>query len=280
MQIGPIVVARPNRVRSRSDTVAHGARGEFRAMQIGPRIRVRGTLGKIGQQAKIGLGQIASNPIVTGATGAFFGPGAAALLGGVGHALDTSHGSVGLGDIAKGSAIGYGTGQLGSALKTGASALLKGGATQAVNSLNNPRLDANGMPVDEGPAGGGGGFLDKLKGALTGALTGGGGGLGGALGSIGGFLSNNKDNLLMGGALAASIADANRARGLQEKGLNYATDAYDQRAPLRAQAMSALQNPQQTNLASTFATRGNNPYAATGRIGTKVRLPGFSMGGV
>lgn len=63
-------------------------------MQIGPKIRVGGTLGKIGQGLKEGVGKVAKTvaPIAS-----FINPGLGAVLAAGGTALDTSHGGVSLG---------------------------------------------------------------------------------------------------------------------------------------------------------------------------------------
>jgi hypothetical protein len=230
-------------------------------MQIGPRIRIGGTLGKLGQGLKIGAGKVMSNPIAQGLAGAIGGPWAGAAVGGLGKVLDTSGGSVGLGDIAGGTLKGGAAGFAGSKL----GGILKGGLG---------KIGGLGGLVTGGGSDGKGNFgaLGDLGGRIGGAAT---GGLGGLLG--GGGLG---DNLLMGGALAATIADAKRGRDLQEKGLNYATEGYDQKADLRTQALGALKNPQPVDLAAKFQTRGRNPYAMTaplGRIGQNVA--GFARGG-
>lgn len=241
--------SRPSRFsRRRSDVFGESSRGEFRGIQIGPRIRVGGTLGKIGQDVKIGAGKVLSNPLVD--AGLTFipgvGPGIAAAAGGLGKALDTSHGSVGVGDIAKGALTGYAAGTAGQALKGGLSAV-KGA------------YDVGGM------AGAGKMALSKLTGApmpggAPGAAPGGGGG--GLLGKVAGFLGDNALPLGVGAMGAAQVGmERNEADKLTNRGIDSAHQAYDAKAPLRQMALSQLMNTQAPDLTGRFSTGAVNPYA-------------------
>lgn len=234
---------RTNR-RSRSDANARSPMGETRHWQIGPRIRIGGTLGKIGQEAKIGVGKLASNPIVEGVAGAFLGPEASAALGALGRTLDTSngglHGLQGVGDLAlsgvKGAAAGYAGSKLGSL----ASAIKNGGVSGGVQSLEG-MLGLGGAGAgqnpDGSPTGGGGGFVQGLEGLL---------------GKAGGFLTGN------GGLNALGVAQGVNAALQQKKAEDYAknalgavTQSYNERAPLRAQGIQSLQTAMKAN---PFAT--------------------------
>ena len=110
----------PHRVRARSDQHTPSPRGERRGIQIGPRIRVGGTLGHIGQQAKETLGKIDKKaaPFVAMIPGV--GQIAAPIMNIAGNALDTSNGGgiKSLGDIGR---VG-----LESALMAGGGKLLSG----------------------------------------------------------------------------------------------------------------------------------------------------------
>lgn len=73
-------------------------------MQIGPRIRVGGTLGKIGQKAKIGVGKLAQ-PV--GKVVSVFNPALGTAISTAGDILDTSDGKFNFGNAAKNAAIQY-----------------------------------------------------------------------------------------------------------------------------------------------------------------------------
>lgn len=223
--------------RARSDAIGAGPRTR-RGIQIGPRIRVGGTLGKIGQDIKIGTGKVLSNPIVEGGLG-FINPALGAAAGGLGRALDTSGGSVGIGDIVKGAGIGGLAGMAGAGLKTGISGLL-GGKGIDLGAI----LKGSGAP----------GVLQAL--GLAGPT---GTGLGGSGIDIG-----NLANYGLGGAALVNAAK------LQGQSSKYATDALDQakqaygeREGLRTAGRNTMLNPSAgINLGglSQIAQRGN-PFA-------------------
>lgn len=223
-------------VRARSDALLHSARGERRGLQIGPRIRVGGTVGKIGQNIKIGTGKVLSNPIAQGIIGATLGPGAAAAAGGLGRALDTTNGGSGIGDIALSGLKGYGAGKVGQVVK-GVGSGIKAG------------FDAGGV---------------------TGALKAGVGklplsGLVGGAGGDGGFDLGNLGTLASGAIGAYQVGkERDAADALTNRGLDTAHQAYDAKAPLRQMALSQLLNPTHTNLAGRFATNAHNPFAKGG----------------
>lgn len=240
-------------VRARSDVRGSGPTTR-RGFQIGPRIRVGGTLGKIGQNVKVAAGKALSNPIVD--AGLTFipgvGPGIAAAAGAAGRALDTSngglHGVGGLGSLAAGAAEGYGAGKLATGLTSGIGSIINGGG-----------LNADGSPM---------GVLDRLKGlvtsggaGVTGAISGGLNGLKGLLsgGGTPGASGGNSllDSLLLGGSVASAAADKAKQQGLIDKSTQYATNAYDEKAPLRTKALAGLQNTTAPDLSSLFSNSGN-----------------------
>jgi len=153
------------RVRARSDVM--GERPIRRGIQIGPRIRVGGTLGKIGQNLKIGAGKVLKNPIVSGLSTFIpgVGPGIAALSNALGTALDTSGGSVSPLDVLLGAGKGYAAGKLAEAIPgiwKGAGSIL--GSDQSIggkiNDLTKLIPGVSGLEKYLGGGGGGGGGND------------------------------------------------------------------------------------------------------------------------
>jgi hypothetical protein len=180
--------------RARSDAQARPALGR-RGFQIGPRIRIGGTVGKIGQNVKnavtkgatdVGhaVGKVASNPLTQGALAAALAatgvgaPAAAAIMAGVrgGGALLTPGGNIGDGlkGAATGAAMGYGASKVGGILRGGGgiggvlgragSAI--GGAAGTLGKGAGAVTDA--LHIGDGAAGGGTSDLLKLLG-LAGA---------------------------------------------------------------------------------------------------------------
>lgn len=195
--------------RSRTDVFGPGP-STRRGIQIGPRIRIGGTVGKIGQNIKTGVGKVLSNPIVEGGLSLIpgVGPIGSAIAGGLGRALDTTGGSVGLGDIA-GGALQGGVSGIGAGALKGA---LSGGLSLGNILKSAPQLA---------------GLFGSAGGVANGGL-----GLGNLL------------DLGLGGAQAVNAAQ------LQNKANQYATnaqsavqDSYNERAPLRAQGLGMIQNP-------------------------------------
>ena len=104
----------PNTRRGRLDVAALTARASAprRGFQIGPKIRVGGTLGKLGQGLKEGVGKAAklAAPIAS-----FINPGLGAALSAGGHILDTSDGGIhanNVGSLALNTAMTAGGGKL------------------------------------------------------------------------------------------------------------------------------------------------------------------------
>lgn len=234
--------------RARSDARGQGPRTR-RGIQIGPRIRIGGTLGKIGQKVKIGAGKVAK---IAAPVASFVNPGLGAILGAAGTALDTSKGGVGLGQIAMSGAMNYGLGKAVGKIpgvgKLGSSIASKiPGGGRVADLLGKVGKMGGGLPGVGGAEGGGGGWMDKL----------------------GGFLGEHGDQLLTAGALASSYGTEKANRELRERAMGYATGSYDQRAPLRAAGMAGALNPERPNLSGIFANPGN----AYARPGTATRVP-------
>jgi hypothetical protein len=225
-------------------------------VQIGPKIRIGGTLGKIGQDIKEGAGKVAkaAAPVVS-----LFNPAIGAALGAAGTALDTSGGAVSLGDV----------------LKNGGMAAIPGIAGKALGVLQN-------VP-------GAGSIADLIRGAgntvsnLPGADA-----IGGALGKLGGLVPRNADGspdwakIAQLGAVAipaiqgySDAQAANRraaqqydvANKAQTAQLDYANGLLASAAPVRDASSAALLArirggaPAAPNL-SGLLTAGSNPFGA------------------
>lgn len=275
--------AAPNGRRTRSSVIGDATRpNDVRGWQIGPRIRVGGTLGKLGQEAKIGVGKLASNPIVDSALALIpgVGPGVSAAVNAAGHVLDTSHGGIhSAGDVARG-ALSAGEAYLGGKAANGArdwvtNHLLSSAGAAAANGANgganggdtgngdaDPSLNGA-TDTSNGDSSGGGGLLSaakKVGGGVVNAFTGG--------GSPGG--TSMADKALLAAAVAQSAADRKRQQGLQDQAVTYSTGAYNAKAPMRAQGQAMALNPTTPDLSNTFADPGN-PYSTGGRtIGPKI----------
>lgn len=237
-------------------------KGLIVGFQIGPKIRVGGTLGKIGQDIKTGVGKVAKAvaPAVAFIPG--IGEVAAPLLEAGGNILDTTNGGIhNIGDVGR---IAGESALMALPGATGLASKLAGGATgldALPTELKNLAGDANGLLTKipgvqglESMFGGSGGAGNTLMSGL-GKIFGSGGGAG-FLGGSGGGL----DNALLLASIAQEAAQKQRQQNLQDSGLNYATSAYDSTAPLRTAGMAKLLNPTYTNLSSIFADPAN-PFA-------------------
>jgi hypothetical protein len=104
-------------------------------VQIGPRIRVGGTLGKAGQAVKAGVGKALSNKYVDVGLSLIpgVGPGLAAAANAAGHVLDTSGGGIhslsDIGRIGLDAGSTYGLSRLAGTARGGLGSLLNGGAS-------------------------------------------------------------------------------------------------------------------------------------------------------
>lgn len=236
--------ARPAQARGR-EIMTGGARpNDRRGIQLGPRIRIGGSLGALGQKAKVGTGKVLSNKIVQGVIGATAGPWAAAAAGAAGKALDTSRGRVGIGDLAKGGVTGGISGLAGMGVKNAVGSIARHGVKGAVGS----GLSTAKRLVSGGGSDGTGRF--GMAGDLVGRFGG---------GDDDGGRSSVLDALLLGGGIAASAADRKRQQDMQNRAAKYATDSYDSRAGLREKGLQMAMDDSTQDLSSLFADPGN-PY--------------------
>jgi hypothetical protein len=96
-------------------------------------------------------------------------------------------------------------------------------------------------------SGGGTSLLDKAKGLIT-------SGVGGLTGGNGSTL----DKLLMLAGVANAAYDKKHQQDLENKAIDYSTDSYSARQPLRQQGLSLLQSQQTPDL--SFLDQTSNPY--------------------
>lgn len=242
-------------------------------MQIGPRIRVGGSLGHAAQNAKVGLGKVASNHWVQAGLGALtMNPLLVAGLATAGRAADTSDGSRGFGDLAmagvKGGLSGWAGAQVGG-MARGAQAIHAGtgaGYGQIAKTMGSKVLSLPGMAM-HGAArrvmgdGGddGGGMADSLADHGRGILD--------KLGGAGGLL----DKGLMAGAIAAAAADRQKQSQMLDEAKGYATQSYAERAPLRTRALSGLTDPTSgANKTPDLSSIYGNTGSVYDKVGPKV----------
>lgn len=195
--------------RARSDAMAPSARAASRGIQIGPRIRVGGTIGHIGQQIKLGVGKLAHNPLVDAGLSLIpgVGPLAAAAIAATGRALDTSGGGVGVGDILKSGVEGYGAAKVGGLLKSGLSAASSVGAANGGGILNTAKALVSGGGAD---GQGSMGVVGDLAGKASGAL-------GTAMQKPAGGGPSTLDKLLLAASVADQAATSQHNRGLDNQ---------------------------------------------------------------
>ncbi len=101
-------------------------------MQIGPRFRVGGSLGRLGDKLKHGVQKAASNPFVQGGLGLLTGGATLPLLAGAAGGFLKE--KAGLGDVVKGAATGYGAGKLGQGARALGTSVLGHGAADAATT--------------------------------------------------------------------------------------------------------------------------------------------------
>lgn len=241
------VYDRPSRLRAR--LVPQSSQGRTRHFQIGPRIRVGGTLGKIGQTLKEKV--LPSPASMLG--GAVLGP-VGSLVG------SAANGSIGS-DFGKGlanAAAMVGPGALAGAAK----------AIPGVSALGSAVQSIPGVGAIEGAAQGVGSALSSIPGVQSveqylqqhGGL---GSVLGGAAKDVGGFLTGN------GGRNALGLAEGVNAAMLEKKSEDYAKNAmgtaqssYDARSPLRAAGIQGMLQPNVPNLQPLAQSDTGNPYTS------------------
>lgn len=204
--------------------------------------------GNIGNAIKKGVvdtghlvGKVASNPLVEGAAGLVGGPALAAAVGGIGHLIAPGGN---LGTAVKGAVTGGLAGVAGGAIKSGVGAIADNGFENwAKSQLSN---------------GGSGLAAIGQKLGITGGAPGGVSGVP-SVGGIPGVSSASDlvSKLLLGGSVAAGAADKVHQTDTQNKAMGYVTGAYDEKAPLRAQAIAGLQNTAAPDLSSIFSSPGS-----------------------
>lgn len=220
MHIG--IPPRPHR-RARSDVLPRSPQGATRHWQIGPRIRVGGSVGKIGQNVKIAAGKALSNPYVDGALALIpgVGPGISAAAGAAGRVLDTSdgglHGVSGIGSLASGAAKGYAAGW-GAEKLAGMLGGLGGGSNAVGSAIPDSALGI-----------GDGGLTGTVKSA-AGML-----GLGGNGKGIGGSGLTLADILGFAGNTAAGVADFSQNEAARKQAAEQFAQSLEQRKAEAAQ---------------------------------------------
>jgi hypothetical protein len=273
-----------NGTRARLPLAALAARAgaRQRGIQIGPRIRVGGSVGHFGEQLKQNLGQVAK---IAAVPASFVNPGLGALLAVGGRALHTNEGAAGVGDLVGAGLKNYATGKVGSAVLGGvkralpavAGAIAGSGAGGGGGAL--PTTDVNGAGMIPG-----GPDFDPASGGASGG--------GGALEGLGALLPHAKDGSidwmqLGAGGLAAlqgyqSAQAAGRAGDLENQALAHANELWSAGAPLREQGMASILNPRRVPLGDVYrdptnpfapAPAASAPMAATPRLGNPLRRP-------
>lgn len=221
-------------------------------MQFGPRIRVPGKIGQLGQKVKVGVGKVASTvaPVVS-----LVNPALGAGMRMAGDALDTTDGKFNIGRAAVDAASTYGAGkllgkvpgmsQLGNKVKA------LPGVSRVTDMVHSVGAKMPGLPdrmnsVNDIP---GYGAVKNAMSNRTPASAPGAGGGGEGMGLL--------DKILMGGSVAAATEDAMHRRQLSNKAQAYATGSYDARAPLRQKALASLTSQQKPDDSGLFADPGN-----------------------
>ena len=205
-------------------------------MQIGPRLRVGGTLGKVGQKVKIGVGK-AAQPI--GKVVSIFNPGLGTAISTAGDVLDTTDGKFNFGKAAKNAAIQYGVG------KVANSVLGKLRGTPDLSGIDQAKDYVSGINVGSGGVSQAGHVLsmgDRFR----------------SLGDVGSFLSKHKNDILDYGQAAEDIYGKYRQTQAQDEAMKLAKQRYAENAPLRARGRELLLDESRPDLSAVFADP-NNP---------------------
>lgn len=242
-----------------------------RGFQIGPRIRVGGSVGKAAQKAKEGVGKVLSNKYVGMAASLIpgVGPGIAAGLNGLGHVMDTTNGGIhDFGDIAHiakdagtvylgGKALNGVKGMIGGKVPMGErlKGLIRGGGVDGKGNMG-VAGDLAGRATGHGglAPGDDGNFLDSLVDSGKGMM---GGGL--------------MDKALLAGAVASAAADRQKQSQMMDEAKGYATRSYDSRAPLREGAIKAFTDPSSAaNKPADLSSIFSNPGSVYNKVGPRV----------
>ena len=206
----------------------------------------------MGQQAKIGLGKLEEHAAPALGLVPGIGPLLAAGIAAHGRTLDTTHGSVGLGDIAK-AGIGGGAGGLAVGGIAGALGHVPGlsGLASHIPGMGSAAGSVGGAASAAAPAAAG------AAGAAAGAAP---AASGGFLGSLGSFLGSHGMTALELAQGANAAVQGQKANSLANKALHSSEQAYQDRAPLRQAGISGMLHPQVPGL-SALNRSGPNPYA-------------------
>ena len=181
---------------------------------------------------------------VAGGSGLLGGAlGAASKIPGVSTAVNAIKGLPGAGAITSGV----------SKVQSIADLIGKSGLGQAARTLNGGQAITLGNLIGDGQKN-----LEKLTDGNEGGLN-----IGGLLGGVGDFVTGNN------GLNALGIAQGINAANLQKQSTQYAKDAmgqvqgsYNERAPLRAQGIQGLLNPQTQDISELSAIRGRAAQGA------------------
>lgn len=219
-------------------------------MQIGPRIRVGGSLGKLGNKVKKGIQKVASNPWVQAGLGVVTGGATVPLLAGALGGGLKEH--AGFGDVASGAIKGGAAGYGGSKLKG-----VFNSARGALSSVGRSSLDKLPTAIPNvGTIASPGTSVVSAAPKASGFLS-----------SVGSFVKNNPTAAGMGLQAAGNLATAgaeNRMNDAQADILEQRADEtrYDFEQRKRREAeLQGLWSPLGTAIGSSYAGVAKNPYA-------------------
>lgn len=241
-------------------------------MQIGPRIRIGGTLGKIGNTVKKGVQKVASNPWAQAGLGFLTGGATIPLLAGtLGGALKEH---AGVGDVLRGAAQGGAAGYGGSRARGLLNSIRGAGAAvapPAPSAATSAAAQAPPNPLTLRPiAPGAGAPASVLSSAAPTAAAPSAAGFSArsALSSAGRFIRDNPTAAAMGLNAASSALTSgseNRINDAQADLLEQRADEtqYDfEQRKRREEALRGLWSPLGTAIGSGFNSVARNPYAA------------------
>jgi hypothetical protein len=174
--------------------------------------------------------------------------------------------------IGTGALVGGGLLGVGPMAGGGASTAATGGAAGGL--AGTPPLVGSAIPAATQGGAAGSSWIDKAKSIFTGGGTDGTGNygiFGDLAGKAGQVLGGGAGSGLDKGLTAAAILDMaltrKRQQDLQNKGIDYATNAYNEKAPLRKRGLELMLDEQAPDLSSIFVNP-KNPYNKTVPIPT------------
>lgn len=246
--------------RARRDAISRAPLG-VRGIQIGPRIRIGGTVGKIGEEIKK---VIPSPAALTGY----------ALGGGVGQLV----GSAANGTLGEDAAKGARNAAL--VLPVANSFGSSGGGTSApsgADGSDNP-LDPSNFPATGSSTGGSSGVLDEIGGFLKQYG-------GDIVGGIAAFAKKYGTTALEAYNIYEAAQRQAKAEGIANDAIKTATKQYADKAPLRTAGQSGMLNPSAntpdlSNIRNLSTVGSGNPFAkALPVAGVATKPPGYSPTG-